>query len=492
MKKLFLTVILLLSFFLVVPKSCIAFDMPNKNLVRLEIEMNSDISYQPFLMIYENSFRTGSMQSDRVEIIPTSTHGNRYTFILTNQAKPMYFSLAYKREKDVVFILESYLYEPGDDIKIKIERPRPSSKFNVKFAGINSAKYKCASELPKAKEHLYNFLKMNAIMPSNGYDNTKFMIRKQLEIVEKYKPEMSAYITKLLIIDIHSKHLSLLLNQFRSSYLSVLKTKNLKMRNQLIEEYRRDYQFENLNDVTDTIYYESRYYPQFVMEKIQMDYLTKNNQPDYRHYYEILSNIRSQRLRDKMLVVLFATKADSFVDIYDELLQNALSIVKDKASHKKLKDFAAIGIGNNAFNFSLPDREGKIVNLSDFKDKVVFVDFWFTGCGACVSYFKRVLNQLEKNYEHVDDVVFITICIDRDKDKWLASIISGEYTSDKVINLYTNGEGNKHDVIKYYNIDGYPQPMIIDRKGRLFKYKGYDLSTLEKVTNELESARTIK
>lgn len=121
--------------------------------------------------------------------------------------------------------------------------------------------------------------------------------------------------------------------------------------------------------------------------------------------------------------------------------------------------------GAIAYNFSLEDIRGKVVTLSSCKGKVVVLDFWYTGCGNCIKlapYLARV-EQYFKGYP----VVFCSICIDTDKNKWIESVNSGRYTSPQINNLYTDGKGLTHPVCTYYNIDAYPTLIIIDKQGRL-------------------------
>ena len=136
--------------------------------------------------------------------------------------------------------------------------------------------------------------------------------------------------------------------------------------------------------------------------------------------------------------------------------------------------------GQQAYDFSLPDSSGKIVSLSDFRGKVVFIDFWFTGCGACEAFYQKQLSKVERVFSGRGDVTFISISIDRSREMWLRSVRGDLYSSDKYsINLYTNGLSDRHPVIERYHIFGYPQTFLIDRQGRFVTYALRDASEIE-------------
>nr|WP_237249481.1 TlpA disulfide reductase family protein [Sphingobacterium faecale] len=118
------------------------------------------------------------------------------------------------------------------------------------------------------------------------------------------------------------------------------------------------------------------------------------------------------------------------------------------------------------FDTELFDREGNVHRFSDFKGKVVVVDMWYTGCMPCKVLGKE-LKAMHSELAHMDDVVFLSLSVDRQKDLWLRSLEEGEYTHDQAVNLWIGELAMKHPIAEYYSILGYPQLMIVDKEGNL-------------------------
>ncbi len=118
-----------------------------------------------------------------------------------------------------------------------------------------------------------------------------------------------------------------------------------------------------------------------------------------------------------------------------------------------------------AYNFSLPDSTGKVHNLKDFEGKVLVLDFWFTGCMACEVLAVRMKDIIHNLKD--EKVVFVTISVDAKREIWIKSLKKGKYTHPEGVNLYTDGKGYFHPILKHYNIWGYPHLIIIDKQGKV-------------------------
>lgn len=110
--------------------------------------------------------------------------------------------------------------------------------------------------------------------------------------------------------------------------------------------------------------------------------------------------------------------------------------------------------------FSLQDMEGKTVSLSDFKGKLVYIDFWASWCRPCINEMPAG-EALKKKYAG-DDIVFINISIDEDENKWKESVnrlgING-------IQLIANSQRNPA-TIQAYKVNSIPSYFLIDKQGK--------------------------
>src|SRR5688500_8809908 len=65
------------------------------------------------------------------------------------------------------------------------------------------------------------------------------------------------------------------------------------------------------------------------------------------------------------------------------------------------------------YDFVLKDLKGNLVDVTQFKDKVIFLNLWATWCGPC----RVEMPSIQNLYETVDkeEVVFIMLSLDSDE-----------------------------------------------------------------------------
>ena len=186
--------------------------------------------------------------------------------------------------------------------------------------------------------------------------------------------------------------------------------------------------------------------------------------------YDLIASHYSGLIRNRVLTsFLLRPHSGASNREYERCLQKAIKDCNREPYKSWLeKQYEMTSQGAVAFNFNLPDVYGKYVSLSDLRGKVVFVDFWFTGCSACKKLAETLEEKVIPKFQ-MNEVAFVSICLDEDKRRWLNSLKAGGYSTPAAINLFTEGLAFNHPLAKRYNIQGCPFVLMIDKEGRVIE-----------------------
>jgi len=111
-------------------------------------------------------------------------------------------------------------------------------------------------------------------------------------------------------------------------------------------------------------------------------------------------------------------------------------------------------------NFSFKDTSGKNVSLSDFKGKVILLDFWATWCVPCKQEIPSFIELQKKLGGRGLQIIGLSVDDPLTAAKTYASAMKMNYPV-----LLAEG---KEDVLKAYDpIPSIPVSIIIDRQGRI-------------------------
>ncbi len=116
-------------------------------------------------------------------------------------------------------------------------------------------------------------------------------------------------------------------------------------------------------------------------------------------------------------------------------------------------------VGDVAPVFTLPALDGKPIALSDYRGRLVILDFWASWCVPCRLSMPSLAAMAE---ELGEDVVLVGVSLDRSEVDARSYVDTRDYTN--LIALYGSLSAARA-VADDYGVRGIPRTFVIDREG---------------------------
>lgn len=120
-----------------------------------------------------------------------------------------------------------------------------------------------------------------------------------------------------------------------------------------------------------------------------------------------------------------------------------------------------IAPGTMAIVFEQPDKDGKLIKLSDYRGKYVFVDFWASWCVPCRAENPHVLKAY--NDFHKRGLEVLSVSVDDKREAWLKAVEQDGLPWTQVSDL----KGWDNSASKLYLIKAIPANFLIDPSGKI-------------------------
>lgn len=135
-----------------------------------------------------------------------------------------------------------------------------------------------------------------------------------------------------------------------------------------------------------------------------------------------------------------------------------------------------------AKNFTLPDLDGKPHKLSDYRGKVVLINFWATWCPPC----RREMPSMEHLQQKFKDQPFVILAVNQQEDPDQVFVFTGQLEPSPTFPILMDRNST---VSNAWGVLGLPASFIVDQQGRVvYRAMGgrdFDHPAMEQTLREL-------
>ncbi|RZK43375.1 MAG: redoxin domain-containing protein [Pedobacter sp.] len=369
--------------------------------------------------------------------------------------------------------LHHYL-QKGDAINLVIQRGSKGLVFD--FSGIGAGKLSAKNRLDSltaqtvaSMRNMPELTHQTGLSPSETlavtFKRTDYMAKRKLELLKEMQDDMPESIYELMRVDIQSY----CLERKYFNYWFAAKRNTLKA-----DEQHLKAKFFELESIVfpraDRALFRISYDYMELLQRVAMvrDFFYGNK--GLAHTYQLLKYGSPFAVRDRAITsYLLSNPKLAKAGEYEDCIRDAVATVKDSLDRKVvLQLLAAYRTGSQLGDYALTKTDGSSFSISEVSEKVLLVDFWFSGCTSCIKQTDQInRNIIPKLKAANSPVAILSVNLDKKRERWKESVQGGKYIIKGSIELFTGGLAFAHPMAKFYQVQSCPRLMVFDQKGNL-------------------------
>lgn len=136
-------------------------------------------------------------------------------------------------------------------------------------------------------------------------------------------------------------------------------------------------------------------------------------------------------------------------------------------------------VNTSALDFTGKTADGKVVKLSDFKGKVVLLDFWASWCKPCKEEFPFLVKLHNKLKNKNFTVLAVNVDVELGR---MQNFLSKQKAQPEFPIIFDQGGA----LPRLYDVEGMPTTVLIDQKGIIrYRHTGFTKVEKKKIVEEV-------
>lgn len=181
----------------------------------------------------------------------------------------------------------------------------------------------------------------------------------------------------------------------------------------------------------------------------------------YRRAGELLADKSLAYARAEIIEQGFQAEVyKELLPIYNDYLKNNSFAAFDPKVVDLYAKLAPVMPGTPAPEFGATDIGGNGVALSNFRGRIVYLNFWASWCGSCIRKME-VLEQYSSEFER-QGIAVVHVSIDQNAESWRARVALDGFKGTHL--LASGGQGK--NLATLFGVEAVPQYFLLDKSGK--------------------------